>query len=142
MPFKMIIIANDEDLKKAYAIRTEVFVQEQKVPLELEMDADDHRAVHILGSMDDEAVACGRIVMDQEHAHIGRVAVKKDHRGKGLGKKLMQYMIKVCQDLGARDIILHSQVQAIPFYTSLGFHAYGDAFLDAGIEHRAMKMEL
>jgi len=55
---------------------------------------------------------------------------------------LMLYMIKVCQDLGARDIILHSQVQAIPFYASLGFQVYGDTFPDAGIEHRAMKMEL
>ena len=142
MPFKMIVVAAAEDLKKAYAIRTEVFVLEQKVPLELEMDADDQRAIHVLGSIDHEAVACGRIVMDRDHTHIGRVAVKKEHRGKGLGKQLMEYLIQVCKDKGARDIILHSQVQAIPFYASLGFQAYGDIFLDAGIEHRAMKMEL
>jgi predicted GNAT family N-acyltransferase/prolipoprotein diacylglyceryltransferase len=139
---KCKVASSKKEILQCYKLRTEVFVQEQNVPLELEMDADDEKAIHVLGRLNHNVVACGRIIMEQNHAHIGRVAVKKEQRGKGLGKHLMHYMIQVCKAKGARDVILHSQLQAIPFYESLGFKAYGDSFPDAGIEHRAMKFIL
>ncbi len=134
-------VSTAKELEHVYALRIEVFVYEQKVPFDLEMDEDDKRAIHVLATLDDEAVGCGRIVFDKEHAHIGRVAVKKKHRGKGIGKQLMLYLINICKDKGAKDIVLHAQLQALKFYKNLGFQAYGDYFLDAGIQHQAMKIQ-
>jgi predicted GNAT family N-acyltransferase len=128
------------DMKEVYHIRTEVFVDEQKVPLELEMDEWDSTAIHVLALFHTEAVGCGRIIISSSHAHIGRVAVKKQYRKKGIGKLLMHFLVNTCKSKGAKEVILHSQIHAIPFYESLGFETRGEIFLDAGIEHREMKL--
>jgi predicted GNAT family N-acyltransferase len=133
------IVSTADELKKVYDLRVEVFVNEQKVPPELELDEWDKTAVHILASNEKETVGCGRIILAPDHAHIGRIAVKKNYRNKGIGKQMMLALIEICIESGAKKIILHSQLQALPFYESLGFVAHGDIFLDAGIEHREME---
>ncbi len=140
MSLSISIASTPNELEQVYAIRMEVFVDEQKVPLHLEMDEDDQRAIHVLASLEQEAVGCGRILLDNDHAHIGRVAVLKKHRCKGIGKQLMLFLISICKEKGAKEIVLHAQLQAMKFYENLGFQAYGDIFLDADIEHRAMKI--
>jgi len=132
------IVSTPDELKKVYDLRVEVFVNEQKVPPELELDEWDKTAIHVIAYFEKEVVGCGRILISQDHAHIGRVAVKKIFRHQGIGKNLMHELIKICQDNGAKKVILHSQLHALSFYESLGFKAYGDIFLDAGIEHREM----
>jgi predicted GNAT family N-acyltransferase len=133
------IVSTPDELKKVYDLRVEVFVNEQKVPPELELDEWDKTAIHILASNEKEAVGCGRIILAPDHAHIGRIAVKKSYRNKGIGKQMMLALIEICIERGAKKIILHSQLQALPFYESLGFVAHGDIFLDAGIEHKEME---
>jgi predicted GNAT family N-acyltransferase len=134
------IVSTPDDMEKVFKLRVEVFVEEQKVPVELEMDEWDKTAIHVLASHNDEVVGCGRIQIFPDHAHIGRVAVKKSLRHQGIGKKIMEELIKICVAKGARRIILHSQLHALPFYQSLGFVPYGNIFLDAGIQHREMKL--
>ena len=142
MNIRCKIVESEVELKQAFALRIEVFVEEQKVPPDLELDELDQSAIHMIASQDGKVVGCGRIVMTGEHAHIGRVAVKKTYRNQGVGKQLMLAMIEMAKEKGASEIILHAQVQVIPFYESLGFTGHGDIFLDAGIDHLEMSLKV
>jgi len=142
MNIRCKIVESEVELKQAFALRIEVFVEEQKVPPDLELDELDQSAIHMIASQDGKVVGCGRIVMTGEHAHIGRVAVKKIYRNQGVGKQLMLAMIEMAKEKGASEIILHAQVQVIPFYESLGFTGHGDIFLDAGIDHLEMSLKV
>ncbi len=132
------VVETDKELNQAFALRIEVFVEEQKVPPELELDELDKVALHMIAINDRDVIGCGRIVMTHEHAHIGRVAVIKAYRNMGIGKQLMLAMMDLAKEKGAREIILHAQIQVVPFYESLGFSGHGDIFLDAGIKHIEM----
>ncbi|QXM06376.1 GNAT family N-acetyltransferase [Crassaminicella indica] len=128
-----------EDFKDASHVRYEVFVKEQNVPIELELDEFDDQAYHIVGYENDEAIAVGRILEKESYYLVGRVAVLKEHRGKDYGKVIMENIIKKVEELGGKEIRLHAQMSAKGFYEQLGFEAYGDIFDEAGIEHICMK---
>lgn len=117
-------------------IRSEVFIREQSVPVALEWDGLDNDALHLIAtSTDNIAVATARLLPD---GHIGRVAVLKAWRHQGIGTALIQEIIRQAELLGYKRLELAAQIQAIPFYERLGFTAYGDEFLDAGIHHKNM----
>lgn len=117
-------------------VRREVFIDEQQVPEELELDDEDSSATHFLVTSGDEAIGCGRLCTSGQ---IGRVAIRQPWRGKGVGIQLMKSIEKTAANLGMREVFLHSQLQANPFYEALGYVAYGEPFMDAGIPHQAMK---
>ncbi|MGK0501022.1 MAG: putative GNAT family N-acyltransferase [Oceanicoccus sp.] len=121
------------------AIRNAVFVQEQQVPVELEMDEHDADAQHWLAFDGDQAIATVRMLKD---GHIGRMAVLKYYRGNGIGNNILQHLIETVKQQSLFEVYLHSQTHAIGFYQKLGFSAYGDEFMDAGIPHRNMKLQL
>ncbi len=129
-------------------LRQEVFIVEQNCPYQ---DADnmDQVSEHILAYDNDNKglIACARIVPrilpDKKYVSIGRVISKGAHRGTGLGKKLMQYAIKVCKDLHPKEHIkISAQVYALGFYSNLGFVATGPEYLEDDIPHRAMILEV
>ena len=115
-----------------------VFVREQGVPAEIELDRDDARATHLLAMISGKAVGTARIVIRRRGAKIGRMAVLKTYRSKGAGKKLLQRAIATARRLGATKIYLHAQVAVIGFYESMGFRCVGAVFDEAGIPHRKM----
>jgi len=123
---------------EASRIRTEVFVQEQAVPPELEMDAHDARSLHALARQDGKAVATGRLLPD---GHVGRMAVLKDWRGRGIGGALLQRLVEAGRQRGDAEIVLAAQTHALPFYRAHGFMERGAPYLEAGIEHRDMALE-
>lgn len=127
-----------EELDACYAIRMEVFVTEQQVPLEEEIDAYDPIARHFLLDIDGAPAGTARLVEYREGTgKIGRVAVRKEYRGRGGGSALMRQLMD--EGFGAYDtLILDAQVPVIAFYERLGFAAEGSVFLDAGIPHRRM----
>jgi predicted GNAT family N-acyltransferase len=133
------------DRDAAMAIRFEVFVDEQRVPAELEPDAYDADAVHLLAINEHtgEAIGTARIV-DKGNgvAKIGRVAVRRAWRGHGVGEALMRRAINRAQAEAMTAVILDAQVPVIPFYERLGFVAEGPLFDDAGIPHRRMTRRL
>lgn len=131
-----------ELLQKAYDLRFEVFVKEQNVPPEIECDEYDSTATHVVAidEKSGECIACGRLVIKDAIAKIGRVAVKKSYRGKGYGKKLCLELIDIARKSGINDIRLNSQLDAVEFYKKLGFKEYGDVFMEANIKHIAMKL--
>lgn len=125
-------------LECAYAIRKEVFCVEQLVPEELELDEYDAGAWHFLAFVDGVPVATARLLNKDGAAKIGRVAVLKKYRGRGLGVRVMEWAMYMAKDLKLQPMILDAQVQVIPFYEKLGFVAEGPVFDDAGIPHRRM----
>lgn len=130
----------DEYRETLLRIRFEVFVDEQGVPPELERDAHDGRATHLLAcDADGNAIATARMLDD---GHIGRMAVLKPWRGRGVGTALMRRLIQLAADTGYPEVFLHAQCTAEPFYQRLGFVAEGGIYLDAGIDHRTMRMSL
>jgi predicted GNAT family N-acyltransferase len=133
----------------ALAVRRAVFIEEQGVSEEEEIDAHDAdpeqvaSAVHVVAYLDGRPVGTGRLLLDPspgQNAHVGRVAVLRDHRGRGLGKAIMLALHEEARRRGYRGITVAAQLHAIAFYESLGYVARGDVFLDAGIEHRSMDL--
>lgn len=126
------------DLSAAFAIREEVFVREQAVPLDLEIDGLDPEAFHYLGFVDNVPVATARTrIVAGGDAKIERVAVLQEHRGSRLGFQLMRRIVDDLDAFGI-DSTLHAQVSVRGFYEGLGYHAIGDIFDDAGIPHIRM----
>lgn len=127
-------IASKDEITFIYALRKQVFVVEQGVPLELEIDEFDDTATHVAGLEDENIIACGRLVALKYYTKIGRVAVTQDKRGKGIGKNLMEYLVKLAES-EQKPIRLDAQLYATQFYNYLGFVEEGDVFMDAGIQH-------
>lgn len=125
-------------------IRAEVFMQEQQVSAADEWDGLDEQAQHfIVLSRSDKVLGCARLLREEKDGmslfHIGRVAILKPFRNKGLGHKLVRFIIAFCKT-NAPDcsIYLHAQTERRHFYETLGFTAAGDEFMDAGIPHICM----
>lgn len=122
-----------------FALRRDVFVIEQKVPETLEHDADDFTATHIVGVAEGAVVAVLRVLWKEDYAKIGRVAVAAHKRGSGLGARLIRFAVAHAGEAGQPCCYLESQSDKVGFYERLGFVAYGDEFMDAGIPHRKMR---
>ena len=143
MPNTIIITQTPVEREQCYDIRKAVFVEEQAVPLELEMDEYDDVAVHFLmRDAEGTPLATARLLDKHGLAKIGRVAVLKDARGLGLGLTLMQFVVNEARRRGFTEAVLDSQTYAIPFYERLGFMAEGEEFDDAGIPHFLMRRKL
>ena len=121
--------------KEICAIRYEVFVGEQNVPEELEIDGLDDEAKHVLAFVDGVPIGTGRILSD---GHIGRVAVLKDYRGLGIGKLIMKELIIFAQDMNLEKVWLSSQWHAHSFYLDLDFVCVDEIYKEAGIDHIKM----
>ncbi|WP_027417554.1 GNAT family N-acetyltransferase [Aneurinibacillus terranovensis] len=130
-------------LKKALAVRRSVFIEEQNVPEELELDEHDVAGTgtrhFIIANENGEAVAAARLrPYDQGMGKVERVAVLAVHRGKGLGRKIMEAVEKAAREEKFTALKLNAQISAQPFYEELGYQPRGEHFIDAGIEHIAM----
>lgn len=124
----------------AKPIRHQVFVLEQNVPPELELDDYDATAVHALVyAPGGEAVGTGRLLPD---GHIGRVAVLQAWRGQGVGALIMHALVDHARQQGYAELELSAQCHAQSFYENLGFKAFGDTYQEAGIGHVAMRRVL
>jgi predicted GNAT family N-acyltransferase len=126
--------------RRAEPVRRTVFVDEQRVPPEIEIDEFDPPSLHALAVDDDGAVlGTGRLLPD---GHIGRMAVLKASRGRGVGAALLQALVDAARSRGDREVVLSAQTHAIPFYERFGFAAEGGEYDDAGIPHRRMRRRL
>jgi predicted GNAT family N-acyltransferase len=134
-------VSSQLELVQVFTIRIRVFVREQRVPAEIELDTDDQRAIHFLAIVSGKAVGTARVVMRHRDAKVGRMAVLKSYRRKGVGEALLKRAILVAKRLQARRIYLHAQVAVTGFYVRMGFRAVGRVFDEAGIAHRKMILE-
>lgn len=124
----------------AIHIRKLVFMQEQG--FEQEFDAIDDVATHLVAYVGNIPVATCRIWMDREGYHVGRIAVIREYRGRGLGKNLLEHTEAYVQSLGGSCLSLHAQCRAVDFYRNCGFVPYGEVDYDEGVEHVHMMIYL
>ena len=139
------ILESEKERSLGFKLRTEVFVNEQNVPKELELDEKDNSeyTIHIGYFKDDKLIGVARLIdMDKDIIHIGRVAIDKNHRGEGIGHKL----ILGCEDIAKKvlnrdfNIELSAQVYVETFYKKLGYNRINNnIYIDAGIEHIDMR---
>lgn len=139
---KIGVVTGDWDSLRehAQALRVEVFVVEQGVPLELEWDEADEVSTHAVAY--DEAgqpAATGRLLPD---GHVGRMAVRKSARGQGIGAQVLGALLDEARRQGHRELVLHAQSHAIGFYLRHGFVPQGEEFIEAGIPHRRMTLSI
>ena len=138
--FKIRLVAFEgEDEQSIRAIRESVFVDEQGISAEIDFDGLDATAVHALAYLNDNAVGTGRMLAD---GHIGRIAILKEYRGQKVGSKIVCSFIDEAVKKDYRRVYLGSQKHANGFYQRLGFTAYGEEFIDAGIVHISMEKVL
>lgn len=134
--------------ERATPIRFAVFVEEQQVPRDIELDADDRTSLHALAwHADAEVVGTGRLLPaegegDRRIGHIGRMAVLAPWRGRGVGSAILRRLVDAARERGDAEIVLAAQIHAIAFYRAHQFVEEGEAFLEAGIAHRRMRLPL
>ncbi|WAX80522.1 GNAT family N-acetyltransferase [Streptomyces sp. KMM 9044] len=152
-PYVVREAVGTDDLRACFAVRKEVFVAEQKVPEDLEHDAYDAGAVHVLAAgQDGSALGTGRLLHggaaaaktgdDASVGSLGRLAVMRRARGLGVGAALVRGIEEAARTRGLTAVDLHAQTHALGFYERLGYGAYGPEFPDAGMPHRAMRRAL
>jgi predicted GNAT family N-acyltransferase len=136
-------VAAPEDRPEIAALRTRVFVEEQGVPPEIEQDAADDDAVHVLSRDDAGAVvATGRLLVRGRTAGIGRMAADASVRGHGHGAAVLEELHRQAVLRGVTAIELHAQVSARGFYERAGYTAVGEEYEEAGIPHVTMRRPL
>lgn len=124
----------------AEPLRHAVFVVEQNVPEDLEHDGQDAVSLHAVAFDEaDQAMGTGRLLPD---GHIGRMAVVRDARGRGIGAALLEALVDEAAARGDREVVLAAQTHAAAFYERAGFQAYGTPFVEAGIDHVMMRRAL
>ena len=144
MEFETVLVTTKEEREAIFALRMEVFVVEQGVPAAEELDAQDVTATHVLAREEQNPaniVATARLIpygANESKGAIGRVAVQKAQRGKGVGALLMRFLESVARERGMTYLELGAQCYALPFYEKLGYVAEGEIYLDCAIEHRHM----
>ncbi|MFC9112457.1 MULTISPECIES: GNAT family N-acetyltransferase [Streptomyces] len=153
-PAVTVRVAKDPaDREACFAVRKEVFVAEQGVPEDIEYDAHDADAVHVLAVADDGTplgtgrllhgpAAAAKTAGDPSVGSLGRLAVLRRARRLGVGAALVRAVEQAARDRGLTAVDLHAQTHALGFYERLGYEAYGPEFPDAGMPHRAMRRAL
>lgn len=131
-----------DDVVKCIAVRSIVFCGEQGISYQLERDEHDAAATHILAEVEGEPVAAGRVRFFNQYAKLERIAVRQPWRGQRLGIRTTQFMIDVAQQHGYAVFKLNAQAHLQTFYAQLGFQICGAHFIEAGIDHCPMIMEL
>jgi predicted GNAT family N-acyltransferase len=137
------IVKNQNELDDALTIRHRVFVDEQNVPAELEVDEHEDEAIHVVLYDDSsQPIGAGRCRKVNDALKVERICVLKEHRKTGAGKLIMKQIEDVAKDEGITKLKLNSQTHAQAFYASLGYQTVSDEFMDAGIPHVTMIKEL
>ena len=145
-PFRVETVAFTEAADALLAVRETVFVLEQNVPVEEERDALDPQCRHVIArDRGGVPIGTGRLVpppTDGAPARIGRMAVQREWRGAGVGDAMLHALLRQARELGWNDIALNAQVSAQSFYARHGFVPVGERFVEAGIEHQAMRRRI
>lgn len=136
------IADSPDDLLKVMVVRGIVFVEEQQVDWEGEFDAYERSSVHVLGEVDGQPVAAGRLrLLPDGWAKFERVAVRPRWRGRGLGRAVVIFLLEEARRRGVRRFRLHAQTYLEEFYAGYGFVREGDVFAECGIPHILMTRE-
>ena len=136
------VAKTEEQIQDVFNIRKTVFVEEQQVPLEEEIDEYENDSIHFILYEQNNAVGAGRFRILDGMGKVERVCVLKTMRGKGAGRKLMLGIEEYAKQQPLSQLKLNAQTYAIPFYEGLGYEVTSNEFLDAGIPHKTMSKNI
>lgn len=133
-------IPGTEDLTEPFAVRREVFIEEQQIPEQDEYDEFETSALHLIVYVDEQTAATGRIWHDGKNFRIGRLAVLKPFRGQKIGDLALRLLLYKAFSTGAQTVEISAQTYIMPLYRKFGFKEYGGEYLDGGLPHMAMRV--
>jgi predicted GNAT family N-acyltransferase len=136
MPLEIEVLGWADASSLAMPVRIAVFVVEQGVPADIEIDEWDPPSLHAIARREGQVVGTARLLPD---GHVGRMAVLAAERRRGVGRALLQRLVALACSRGDHAIVLNAQVQALPFYLANGFVVDSPEFLEVGIPHRRMR---
>lgn len=139
---KVLVVKNEKQLEDAFSIRRSVFIEEQQVPEEEEIDQYEDESVHFVLYDQNKAIGAGRYRTFEEYGKVERICILSENRKGGSGKALMKGIEEFAKQNGAPALKLNAQTHAIPFYSRLGYEIISEEFLDAGIPHKTMYKKL
>jgi predicted GNAT family N-acyltransferase len=132
------VVDNEKELEDAFSVRRTVFIDEQNVPEEEEIDQYEEDAIHFVSYQEGSPIAAGRFRVVDGFGKVERICVLKSARNTGAGKAIMNKIEAYAIEKGLHKLKLNAQTHAIPFYAGLGYEPVSEEFLDAGIPHRTM----
>lgn len=136
-------VETDEEMADALAVRREVFIEEQGVPENLEIDGKDEESVHFVAYDSDDPIGAARFrEYDDSTVKVERVAVVESERKGGLGREIMAVVEDTARAEGYESVLLHAQAPVIDFYERLGYEITSEEFEEADIPHREMRKPL
>ncbi|GGE51438.1 N-acetyltransferase [Pullulanibacillus camelliae] len=136
---KIIVVENEHQYEDALKVRKQVFIDEQQVPMELEVDAFENEATHLVAYNGNSPIGAGRFRIKSNAAKVERICVLKDFRRQNIGLHIMQKIEELATELRLSELILHAQTHAQHFYEKLGYQVTSDVFYDANMPHVEMK---
>ena len=136
---RIALLPWEEARAHAAPIRFAVFVEEQGVPRDIELDENDAACLHAVAFDDGVPVGTGRLLRD---GHIGRMAVLEAWRGRGIGSLLLKSLVEKARQSAMKELALSAQVHAVAFYRAHGFVEEGAEYLEAGIRHQSMRLRV
>jgi predicted GNAT family N-acyltransferase len=134
-PVNVAWARDSSELAQAFELRIEVFCDEQGVPREEELDHRDEEALHVVALAGDRVVGTLRVLVDGARAKIGRVAVARDYRRRGIAHRMMLLGLDGAREAGCSEAALTAQTYAIALYEKSGFSVDSDVFEEAGMPH-------
>ncbi len=136
-------VENERELKGAFAVRRQVFTEEQNVPEELEFDRDDAEALHVVVKDGEGVIGTARVLfLANSQAKLERMAILKPFRRRGIGRGIISFLNEELKTKGVVQVILHAQCAAAAFYKSCGFAESSSPFWEVGIKHIKMQKRL
>ncbi|WHY93234.1 GNAT family N-acetyltransferase [Neobacillus cucumis] len=132
------IVENEKELEDAFSVRRTVFIEEQNVPEEEEIDQHEKKATHFVLYNEGSPIGAGRFRLVDGFGKVERICILKQARGTGAGKAIMNGIEDFARKKGIQKLKLNSQTHAIPFYGGLGYEVVSEEFMDAGIPHKTM----
>ena len=143
IPVEVKLVETEAEMEAALAVRMRVFVAEQSVPAEEELDEEDATATHVIARHDGLVIGTGRLLIREEGiCQIGRMAVDQPWRRRGVGGQLLLFLEEEARSQGMRQAMLHAQEYVKSFYAAHGYQQRGDPFLEVNIPHVEMRKEL
>jgi predicted GNAT family N-acyltransferase len=136
------VVDNEQELEDAFSVRRTVFIDEQNVPAEEEIDEFEDESAHFVYYQEGAPIGAGRFRVVDGYGKVERICVLSTVRKTGAGKALMNAIQDYAYGQGIHRLKLNAQTHAIPFYEGLGYEVVSDEFLDAGIPHKTMMKEI
>jgi len=138
--FSYKLVTSDDELQETFEVRRQVFVLEQGISEDLVFDGHDREALHMVVKEGERVISTARVqFLTDSQAKLERMAILKRYRRKGIGKEMLLFLDAVWKDKQVRQVIIHAQLEVVPFYKLCGFDESGLPFQEAGIKHIKMR---